>query len=159
MGGSVFDESIQTVVEAGSPLILATASADGRPHAARGWGITAVDSARGLIRVLLDADDPVTVANAKLGGPIALTAADVVSLRSVQFKGKCVSVEPATDADRDSSARYCDKFFADVEQTDGTPRVKLERLVPNDLLAVIVEVRELFNQTPGPRAGETLPTS
>ena len=159
MGGSVFDESIQTVVETGSPLILATASPAGEPYASRGWGLALVDATEGRIRLLLDAEDSVTIANAEAGGSIAITAADVTTLRAVQFKGSCVSVEAATDADRDNSTDHCAKFFATVEVTDGTPRAKLERLVPNDLVAVIVEVRELFNQTPGPRAGETLPST
>ena len=51
--------------------------------------------------------------------PIAVTGADVRTLRSVQLKGTAHDLEPATAADLERSAAFCDAFFADVAATDG----------------------------------------
>ena len=154
--GDVFDDSIMAMLEAAHPLIIATTSTHGEPHASRAWGITEIDRAAGRIRLLLDADDSVAVSHAASGGEIAVTSADVRTLRALQLKGVCTGVESATVADRDACARFIDQFAVDVEETDGTPRDKIERITPREIVATIVLIRDLFNQTPGPKAGEAL---
>jgi hypothetical protein len=38
----------------------------------------------------------------------------------VQLKGRSLGIEDTDEADVDRAARFCDDFFSDVEQTDGT---------------------------------------
>jgi hypothetical protein len=145
-------------LERGTALIFATVAADGEPRAARAWGLTVL-SASGPeveIRLLIDADDEQSAANLDATGQIAITAACVKTLRSTQLKGRATRVEPATDEDRERSARYVDAFVTDILETDRTPPEIIARHVPVRLRACTVSIGELFDQTPGPGAGARL---
>lgn len=148
----MFDEATREFVEGGCALIVGTVAPDGLPHATRGWGLDVLDD-RGTVRLLLAADDEVTLQNLAAGGRIAITTADVPTLHSMQLKGRALGTEPATDADRARAGRFVDAFFHDITETEGVPRRLLERLLPEDYVACTVVVEELFNQTPGPAAG------
>jgi hypothetical protein len=146
------DDATTAFLHTGCALIVATVAPDGEPRASRGWGVEVAGPT--TVRLLLDASDVVTNEHLLSGRRIAITATDVRTLRSLQLKGPPSSVvEPATALDVERSERYCALFFDDVCDTDGTPRWKLERLVPVALAACLVEVDEMFDQTPGPRAG------
>jgi hypothetical protein len=156
------DEGIdRTLAERGCALIVGTIGPDGAPHAARAWGLTLTARTTSPVRLLLDASDDATLANLRRdgdhGGRIAITVADVRTLRSFQLKGRVAALDPATEADREKADRYCDDFFTDIEVTDGTPRVLTERLRPARYVACTVEVEEAFDQTPGPHAGSPVP--
>ena len=143
-------------------LIVGMTREDGAPYATRGWGLQVVDEPSqdgdhlAIVRVLLPEDDTVAIAAAEPGRSIAVTAADVVTLRSAQFKGRSLGTAPATEEDLEQSARYFDKFSSDVARADGQPRELLGRLVPHRLVRCVVVVHEAYNQTPGPGAGEEL---
>ena len=152
------DEGIdRTLAERGCALTVGTVGPDGAPHASRGWGLTLTATATSPVRLLLDADDDATLANLERtdrhGGRIAITGADVRTLRSFQLKGRVVAIEAVTEADHEKADRYCDDFFTDILVTDGTPRALTERLRPARFVACTVEVEEAFDQTPGPQAG------
>ena len=144
------------LLEAGSGLIVGTVGSDGEPHALRGWGADVVGRDPCRLRVLIDAHEETAVAQLAAGRPVAMTAADVASLWSVQVKGTSLGVEPARAADDERVGRYVEAFFHDVETTDGTPRVVLDRLVPDAVVAFTIEVTEVYDQTPGPDAGRAV---
>lgn len=152
----VFDADTVAFLEAGCALIIGTVEPGGKPRSGRGWGLTLLDGQARRVRLLLDAEDEVTVANAAAGGAIAVTAADVLTLRSVQLKGRSAGLEPATDEDGARAERYCDKLFGDIAVTDGTPPEVSRRLVPVGYVACTIEVDEAYDQTPGPDAGRHL---
>lgn len=152
------DEGIdRTLAERGCALTVGTVGPDGAPHASRAWGLTLTATSTSPVRLLLAADDATTLANlgrdGDHGGRVAITGADVRTLRSFQLKGRVTALEPATEEDHEKADRYCDDFFTDIEVTDGTPRVLTERLRPANYVACTVEVEEAFDQTPGPQAG------
>lgn len=152
----VFDAETIAFLEAGCALIIGTVEPGGKPRSGRGWGITLLDGDARRVRLLLDAEDDVTLANAEAGGAIAVTVADVLTLRSVQLKGRVIGVEPASADDETTLERYCDKLFTDIADTDGTPREVSERLVPLGVVACTVEVDDAYDQTPGPAAGRAI---
>ena len=141
-------------LESGCALIVGSVSSDGEPFAARAWGLTI--AADDSFRLLLDVDDQGTMTNLDDTGVIAITATNVPTLHSMQMKGCCDRFEPATDADHERAARYCEEFFTDIENTDGSERRLLERLRPAGFVACILTVGECFDQTPGPAAGSVL---
>lgn len=149
----VFDPETVAFLESGCALIVGLVGGEGAPHATRGWGLTVLDRHDGRVRLLVDAADARARACIADTGAVAITAAHVPTLRSLQLKGRSAAVEPATGADRARARAYCDAFFTDIEGTDGTPRSLPERLVPRDFVAVAVAVAECFDQTPGPGAG------
>ncbi len=146
----VLDEDMVGFLQGGCALIVCTVDADGEPYASRAWGLTVL-SAESPVQVRLLATPDVIPA-----GRIAITGTDVPTLRSMQLKGHIVSIEPASPFDADKTSEYIDHFYGDVERTDRIPRDLIERLTPSELVALTVDVDELYNQTPGPRAGSSL---
>jgi Pyridoxamine 5'-phosphate oxidase len=153
----VLDPETVAFLESGCALIVGTVARDGTPYATRGWGMTITDRVASLaVRLLLDAADAVTIGHLADGGRIAVTATSVPTLKSRQLKGTARSVAPATDADRDRAAQYCEQFYGDICRTEHTLRALPERLTPADYVACTIEIDELFDQTPGPGAGAAL---
>jgi hypothetical protein len=138
-------------------LLVGFVAPDGSPHAARGWGLELQDATAGVVRLLVAARD-VDAAGAAPGARLAVTATDVLSLRSLQLKGAVVDIGPTRPGDDDLHRRYCDRMFADIEATDGTPRRVLARLVPTGLVSCTVRVDQVYDQTPGPGAGAAVGT-
>jgi Pyridoxamine 5'-phosphate oxidase len=133
-------------------LLVATVDDDGAPRAGRGW--VAVDAGHpGRIRVVVGADDPAMVANLRPGARIAVTSGDVRTLRSTQVKGRVDTVGPTSDDDLTAMAGAVDGFVRAVHEVDGNPPEQLRRLLPNAVLAVEIDVDEVFDQSPGPGAG------
>lgn len=152
----MIDEATATFLRTGCALIVGTVEADGAPLACRGWGVPHLDAEAGRVDVLLDADDEDVRRTAVEGAPLAITAADVRTLYSVQLKGRCTARREQRADDWDVARHYLDAFMTDVEETDGTPRRLLERLVPTTLWCCTLEVEASFDQTPGPGAGAPL---
>jgi hypothetical protein len=152
----VLGPDLVSFLESGCGLIIATVRPDGGPRAARAWGVDVVDASIGRIRVLLGLDDPELLDDLAERGAIAVTGADVVTLRASQVKGRVTGLVPATDADRERSARFREAFFQAIIELDGTPRALLDRMVPDDLIVAEVEIDAVFDQTPGPGAGVAL---
>jgi hypothetical protein len=152
----VVGEATARLLEGGCSIIVGTVLDDGEPYATRGWGMTLLPGEPVRVRLLLAADDAVGAAALAGGHAIAVTAADVPSLRAVQLKGRSLGVSPGTDDDRARAARFADAFLGDVARTDGTDRRVLERIVPADYVACTFTIDERYDQTPGPGAGAVM---
>jgi hypothetical protein len=152
----LFTTRLVTLLESGCGLIVATTGVDGAPRAARGWGVDILDVDAGTLQVLIGSTDEVTLANLVERGHIGVTGSNVLTLESAQVKGRVVSIEPVTTDDRERAARHCDEFFAAVAVVDDIPRHLMERLVPRDFVSCVVLADAVFDQTPGPRAGDLL---
>ncbi len=153
----MFDPETTNYLESGCALIVGTVAPDGEPFATRAWGLTILPDANSSeVRLLLDADDAPAFADRRTTGAIAITAANVPTLRSMQLKGTILRVEPASDADRARAKRFCREFFDDIVNTEHTPRALVERLEPEDYIACVVRIDERFEQTPGPAAGTAI---
>lgn len=152
----MLDPDSVALVEGGCALIVATVGADGAPLATRGWGLTVLDGEPLRVRLLLNADEHGALANLASTRAIAVTAADVPTLRSVQLKGRVVGFDDADDADLDKVRRYTEALFDDIERADGAQRSILRRWRAARHVACVVEVDEGYDQTPGPGAGAPL---
>jgi hypothetical protein len=136
-------------------LLVGSVSADGRPHAGRGHGLTVLHDEPLRVRLVLDAHDVRTHENLRSTGAIAITSADVSSLYSLQLKGRVELIEAATSADLAKAQQYIDDFLGEIVRTDGYRRAEIESWMPTEFVACVASVHELFDQTPGPSAGET----
>lgn len=155
----MFAPEIEALLESGCALIVGTVSAGGTPHASRGWGLSICPD-RASVRLLLDASDRVAIENVATTGVIAVTGCDVPTLHSVQLKGHASAPVATSDpADMKVVETFRTDFFASVSRTEGTPIALLERLLPSTFAACTVTVQEVYDQTPGPRAGSRLPSS
>lgn len=140
------------LLESGS-LVIGTVDEDGMPDAARAWGAWPLDGGR-RIRLLVTASDERSIDNLRRGGRVAVNVSDPPTLKSIQLKGRATCVEPPTQADLELSAHYAEVFLRLVEDTDGTPYELLRNMVPAAVVAVEAEVEAVFDQTPGPTAGQ-----
>ncbi len=147
----MIDEALTAFLERGCAMIVGTVSPDGAPHAQRAWGCRVIDPT--TVRLLIDERDPTIRDHLDAGGPIAVTGADVRTLRSVQVKGRVTAVETPTADDLERCGHHNDELLDDIEQTDFFPRQVSERMVPPGYVVAIVAVDEVYDQTPGPGAG------
>ena len=154
---TVIDEALAAFLERGCAMIVGTVAPDGAPHASRAWGCSVLDPT--TIRLLLDDSDAALRHHVGEGGRLAMTSADVRTLRSVQLKGRVTAVEQAGAADLERCARHNDELFTDILETDFYPRELSERMVPPAYVVVVVSVEEVYDQTPGPGAGAPVPAS
>jgi hypothetical protein len=116
----------------------------------RGWSAQLVGPRR--LRIGMDAGDESAVENV-VDRMVAVTAADVPTLDSVQIKGRVVDIEPPCAVDLEVVHQQSEAFLTAVHQVDGHPLELLRRLLPTRLVMLEIEISEVFDQSPGPRAG------
>lgn len=148
----MFGSDLIEIIGPGCGLIVGTVSADGEPRATRAWGARVVDPDTRRVRVLMGADDPVSVANLAVGR-IALNGANVRTLRSVQLKGRVVTSGPPTEDDLALVDASTHEFFRAIHETDGIAYELVARLQAAEVIAVEFDVEEMYDQSPGPAAG------
>lgn len=153
-----FDPARIAMLTTGSGLLVGSVTIDGDPHTVRAWSAELVDPSTARIRVAVCADDPLTLPSVD-GRLVAVTAADVRTVESVQVKGRAFHVGPPNDHDLDVIEHQSEAFLLSIQETDGDPVEYLRRMKPNSYAMVEVEVTEIYDQTPGPRAGTKVETA
>jgi hypothetical protein len=140
---------------AGLAVIVATSDDRLRPEVARGWG--PVLAADGVTLTMCVAAAPASTMRANLegGGTIAATFSVPTTYRTVQLKGPLLSVEEPSADDLARVEEHVAAFAEEVARV-GIPATRAPRLREPALLAVQMEVRERYDQTPGPGAGSPL---
>lgn len=141
--------------ESGVSILVASCREGGLPACVRGVGAAV---ARGRKQVTVYVTDEVSgelLEGLQPGRPIAVTLCRPIDHRTIQLKGPVLEVRPSGDGDRLVQERYLAGF---VEQLYcvGLPRAITQRLRIFPSTAVVFEVDELFDQTPGPGAGQVL---
>jgi hypothetical protein len=139
----------------GVAVIVATCDERLRPEIARGWGPTlAPDGATLTLCVGAAADSPMR-ANLERGGTLAATFSLPTTYRTVQLKGPVLDVGEPSGADLARADEHLAAFTEQVARI-GIPPSRAPRLREPVLLAVRMDIRERYDQTPGPRAGSAL---
>jgi hypothetical protein len=148
-------EEIVELMSSGVDVYVATRDRELEPEAMLAMGIKA-NAERTVVTVYLPAAlADVTCKNLADNGDIAVTLERASDLRAVQIKGRSLGVRPSHEAERELQSVF---RAALVEQLGviGVPRPLTRRLTWWPSLAVDVQVRDVFMQTPGPNAGEPL---
>jgi hypothetical protein len=102
-----------------------------------------------------DIENQETLKNIASNGAIALTAGDPVSHKSFQVKGTVTSHRPTGPTEQGIQEIYRTKMTAMLEQIGlGGGHARHRRITPST--AVEISVEHVFDQTPGPGAGERL---
>jgi hypothetical protein len=153
----VIDRPLFDLLESGSSsLVVGVLDPDGEPFATRAWGLQVLSADPMSLRVLLPTGSLARIGRSSGDGssfPMALTAADVPTLQSLQVKGTARDLDDVTDEDLARFDAYREEFFRVINRTDGYDPEVLERWAPTDLTACTMDVRETFDQSPGPGAG------
>ncbi len=126
-----------------------------RPACAMAAGVSFPGDAGRVTVFVPEATGAETFANLEANGRIAVVFEQILTHRAVQVKGRVTELRPAEEAERPLVERSMASFFAQVEAVGGSPPVvRRKRRWP--CRAVTFEVEEVFEQTPGPRAGNPL---
>jgi Pyridoxamine 5'-phosphate oxidase len=149
------DSDPAQVVGPGPGCIVATRDEEMRPEIARGWA-PEVNEEAAIATVCIGAErDSKMGSNLLSNGAIALTMTHPTTYRGIQAKGRVSDVGEPTAEQLERVQAHLAAFAAQVELL-GLGRELTRRLLVPDLMAVTFAVHELYDQTPGPRAGARL---
>ena len=141
-----------SVLEGPSVHHLVTRSATLAPASALGFGVR-VEPGSSNVTVFVPARvAPFILENLRDNGQMALTAVNPVDNRAVQIKGVWLGERRIDEDDRSFLIRYRDGVTA-VLNLVGVPRSRWRQVAWSPTLAIRMEVREAYVQTPGPGAG------
>jgi len=146
---------LQQFLESGVSVLAGTRDRILVPEAIRGFGLRVEAQGRELAVFVPRVWGARTLANLRDNGRIAVAAARPADHRSVQVKGALVEVRDGDATDRAAIERYRELLVRDFGAIGYPPRV-LHRLNVWPCDVVRLRVEALFEQTPGPRAGEPL---
>ena len=150
-----FSQNLTEFLESGVSVLIGTRDAALRPATSRCIGAQ-VTRDEGIVTLyLLDAIGERTLSNIRENGEVAAAFARGIDHRSIQLKGKARRVRPLTEAELVYQESYKKEFLEGTAMMGVSPAL-LERLVLSPCTAIEVLADSLFEQTPGPRAGERL---
>jgi hypothetical protein len=139
----------------GTSVVVGSVDAEGIPGCCRGIAIRSKDNFETVTVYIPAATGQEMVANVATTHRLAVTCSHPLSHETVQIKGLTRGVRLAPPSD-EAFVRERLKQFAEVLDTIGQPRHVTERIAHWPAFAIEVSVEEVFDQTPGPRAGEVL---
>lgn len=149
------EEPVRQLILAGSATVVATRDDELRPSVARGWGVGVSEGGERLTLCVGAPPGSAMRANLESTGEIAITCSRPTTYRTVQVKGRVESTgSPSADQLAAVEAQVA-AFSAEAVQL-GLPPNAGSLLLDEELLAVTVVPREVYDQTPGPSAGEKL---
>jgi hypothetical protein len=147
---SVLD-NLPRILAGHDAVVVGTRDAALRPACSMAVGV--VFRGEGRVTVYLsEATGAETLANLEANGAIAVVFEEILSHHTVQVKGRVLETRPAVESERALVERSIAGFFRQVEAVGAAPGVvRKRRRWP--CRAVTFEVTDVFEQTPGPKAG------
>ena len=139
----------------GCSVIVGSVDGDGAPATCRAVAIAADDELTRMTVYLPVATSHQTIANVATTHRLAVAASQTIDHTTVQFKGSIRGVRLAREEEA-ALIRSRLSQFADSLQIIGVPRSLTSRLVYWPAYAIEMNIEQIFDQTPGPRAGAQL---
>ncbi len=154
-GTSLLSEADAAFLPRRTSMSIAARDANNRPVVARAFGCRVSKDRRRVTIFLSTAHSPVALQCLRENGMIALAVTRPTTHETLQLKGCVVGIAPVTDADREEMAAYQDSVLDEIGSRGYTPEfVRAVFGAAGECVAVSFEPTALFNQTPGPHAGE-----
>jgi hypothetical protein len=146
------DEQVAEQLAGGVATIVATRDEHMRPSIARGWAISV--SADGTEVTLCVGAPPGSRMRSNLdsNGAIAVTCSRPTTYRTVQLKGQVAALREPGPAQLQAANDHAEAFSLEAEEL-GLPPGSGQRLMDPGLVVVSFNLREVYDQTPGPNAG------
>lgn len=146
------------LVEGGASIQVGTRDAKLRSECLRAVG-AAVGADRSTLVVYVPSELAArTLANLEDNGAVAVTFSQISNHKTLQVKGKLVTLRRARRSERALQERWLAAFAEQLHMTGFSRRVA-RRLRYWPSLALELEIHELFAQTPGPGAGRRIEAS
>jgi Pyridoxamine 5'-phosphate oxidase len=141
-----------SLVEGASIMHLATRNAALEPVSVLAFGLRVEDAGRELTLFLPASLSEVPLRNLRDNGQMAVSVVSPPDNRALQIKGTWLGERRTDEADRAFVSGYRDALTQTLGLV-GVPRSMWRRVNWWPALALRMEPRELFVQTPGPSAG------
>jgi hypothetical protein len=148
-------DRVQRCLQAGTSILVGSVDRRGTPASCRGIAMCSSDDLRTATVYLPVATSRDTIANVATTGRIAVAATHVVEHDSVQIKGATRNIRLATEEERPLiEARLL--AFGKVVEPLGLPLHITGSVNCWPAFAIEIEVEHIYEQTPGPRAGQQI---
>lgn len=159
-GAPVLSEANAAFIPRRTSMSIATHDAENRPVVARAFGCRVSADRRQVTIFLSTTHSPLALQCLRETGVVALAVTRPTTHETLQMKGRVIGFAPVTAEDREEMAVYLGSVLEEI-----TPKGYTQEFVhgvfspPSECIAVSFEPAVLFNQTPGPHAGEKLAAS
>ncbi len=142
-------------LEPGLAILVGTVDAAGVPATCRGVAVSSSDGLQTLTVYVPVATSHATIQNLATTRRIAVGATHPIRHSATQLKGQSLEVRLARDEEAGFVRARLDAF-AEVLDTVGVPRRLAHSMAHWPAFAVTMRVEQIFEQTPGPKAGSKL---
>jgi len=152
---SRLSDELVAFLQSGLAIVVATRDEKLAPEIARGWGLE-VDADAGTATLCIAAPpDSRSRSNLEANAALAVTCSRPSTYRTVQLKGTVDELREPSERQLASVRRHLEAFVDEVG-TVGVPPEGARTFLSGELFSVRLDVREVYDQTPGPQAGERL---
>lgn len=148
-------ETLQHFMTGGVSIIVGTVDADGVPTCCRAIAMATKDDFDTVTVYVPAATAQETVANVATTRRMAISCTHPLSAESIQIKGLTRGVRLAAASEEAFVKQRLDEFGEILDQI-GLPKRVTHSIAHWPAFAVDVSVEQVFNQTPGPKAGATI---
>lgn len=155
MGTFVITAELAEFLDSGVSILLGTRDKDLRPTCMRAMGAAVEAGTRVVTLFVPEATGAQSLTDIAESGQVAVTFSRVTDYRSVQLKGRVRETRPLTSAESAIQDRYRAAFVEQLYAV-GVSRAVTRRIAWAPARAVVFEIDEVYEQTPGPRAGKEL---
>ena len=142
-------------LESGLSINVATRDEALQPDGAMAWAVRVHEDRLHMTVFLYAKSAPAMLRNLKVHPEIAVAFDRPTTHRACQVKGLVASTRRGKTTERAEVERQVDGFFTDLEAI-GIPRAMVAGLKTWPCVAIALRVTQVFEQTPGPGAGEPL---
>jgi hypothetical protein len=151
----MIDQQLAGFLEDGVGIHIGTRNARFEPNGARAISAKVEDDGKHLVVYMAGVAAQRVLPDLEANGLAAVVFARPTDERACQVKGTFVSARPIADEERPTTTRQWDAFLDNLEYI-GIPRPSAATWITAADIAIRLKVTAIFEQTPGPRAGEAL---
>jgi hypothetical protein len=140
-----------------SMTVVTTRDARLRPHMCLGAGIRVHADRLTATIFIPPAMAPDVVANLEHNGRLSATVGDPITHQNFQLKGRFLSCSPTTREEEAIQDLWMEKLVANLwaQEEFGVPKL-LRSFIIHPSTAIVLKIEEIFDQRPGPTAGQVL---
>ncbi len=143
-------------VHSGVAIGVGTRNDDLRPAFTRGFGPEVSADGRSMAFCVIAPPGSPARENIEGNGAIAVVFNPPTAGRALQLKGVVIEAREPKPGELGRAERHLEAFVAEAEQVGVPPELTRRSFRRPDLFAVTFSIDEVFDQTPGQRAGARL---
>jgi hypothetical protein len=151
----MIDTRLKRCLEPGLSILVGSVDSRGVPSCSRAIALASQDDLETVTTYVPLATSQETIANVASTRRLAVAATHIVDHCSTQLKGTVTSVRLAREDESPFVLAQLDRF-ADLLSTLGLPKRIMRGVAHWPAFAIEMRVEEVYDQTPGPRAGSRL---